>query len=115
NVVMVLAWVRQTPRRRLPVDWIGAGLMALGIGCGQVVLDRGNQEDWFHSHLIQVATLTAIVCLIWFAVRAWRRPDGIVRLKLLRDRNLATASFMMVAFGFGMFGTIALQPLLLQN
>lgn len=115
NVFMVLAWVRQTARHRLPVDWIGAGLMALGIGCGQVVLDRGNQEDWFHSYLIQLAAFTSVVCLIWFAVRAWRRPDGIVRLKLLRDRNLATASFMMVAFGFGMFGTIALQPLLLQN
>lgn len=115
NVFMVLRWVRQTKQQRTPVDWLGAGLMAVGIGAGQVFLDRGNQEDWFASRQIQLSALVSIGCLGWFLARTWTRRDSILRLRLLRDRNLATACFMMVTFGLGMFGTIALQPLLLQS
>ncbi|MGD8591530.1 MAG: DHA2 family efflux MFS transporter permease subunit [Gammaproteobacteria bacterium] len=115
NVAMISRLIPASARQRLSVDWLGAILMALGIGGLQVVLDRGNQENWFHSHWITALAMLSAAALIVFARRAWHRPDSIVPLNLLRDRNLASASLMITVFGLGLFGTIALQPLLLER
>jgi len=96
-------------------DWLGAAAMAVGIGCLQYVLDRGNQDDWFASSIITVLAALSAVALTFFVARSWRRDDSVMRLHLLKDRNLATASLMMFAFGLGLFGTIALQPLMLER
>lgn len=102
-------------RTRRPADWVGAAIMATGVGSLQFVLDRGSDEGWFASNTITIMSLVAAVGLVTFAVRAWRRPDSIVPLQLLKDHNLAIASFMMLAFGLGLFGTIVLQPIMLQK
>ncbi|MEJ2685590.1 MAG: DHA2 family efflux MFS transporter permease subunit [Gammaproteobacteria bacterium] len=115
NLLMVARLVHQTETRSVRTDWLGALLMAAGIGSLQVVLDRGNQEGWFSSHLIEVLSVLAAGGLMWFTVRSLRRSDSVVNLRLFRDRNLAAASLMMGAFGLGLFGTIALQPIMLER
>jgi MFS transporter, DHA2 family, multidrug resistance protein len=115
SMLMALASVQDTARRAVRTDWLGMGLMIAGIGGLQLVLDRGNQEDWFNSTLITLVSVIAVAGLVMFVVRGWRRPDNIVNLQLFRDRNFATSSSMMGAFGLGLFGTIAIQPILLEE
>lgn len=115
SMLLALRTVRETARRALRTDWLGMGLMIAGIGSLQLVLDRGDQEDWFNSDLILVLTLICVLGLTTFVLRGWRKPDNIVNLALFRDRNFATTALMMGAFGLGLFGTIAIQPILLER
>ena len=115
SLAMVAAFVSATRTKAEHVDWLGAILMMAGIAMLQVMLDRGNQEDWLNSPLIVTLAIASAVSLTVFAIRGWRREDTIVKLKLLRDRNLAGASSIMAIFGLGLFGTIVLQPILLEH
>lgn len=115
SILLALATVRETVRHATRTDWLGMGLMIAGIGSLQLVLDRGDQEEWFNSDLITLLTLTCVVGLLSFVLRGWRKPDNIVNLHLFRDRNFATSALMMGAFGLGLFGTIAIQPILLER
>jgi MFS transporter, DHA2 family, multidrug resistance protein len=80
-----------------------------------MMLDRGNSEGWFASQLIISLAIASFACLAAFAFRSLGRPDAILKLNLLRDRNLATSTFLITAFGVGMLSTIALQPLFLEH
>ncbi|MCB1494034.1 MAG: DHA2 family efflux MFS transporter permease subunit [Rhodobiaceae bacterium] len=115
NLLLIAAFLDETEREQAPADWLGALFLITGVGALQTVLDQGNQKDWFQSNLIVVMALISAAGLIAFVLRSHGRRDAILRIDLLQDRNLATASFMMMAFGLGMFGTIALQPLMLSE
>jgi DHA2 family multidrug resistance protein len=115
NLALILAFLKQTPRSLAVADWVGALLLAIGVGSLQMLLDRGNGDDWLQSNFIITLIFVSAFCLITFAVRSYKRPDAILRLSLLRDHNLATATFMIMAFGVGMLSTIALQPLFLEH
>lgn len=113
----LMAWVllEFEPAQKVTADWFGALLMALGIGSLQLMLDRGNQENWFDSGFIQMLAVISFIGIVSFISRSWKRSNSIVKLSLLKDRNLATSCFMMFMFGLGLFGTIALQPLMLED
>ncbi|QTR47784.1 DHA2 family efflux MFS transporter permease subunit [Thiothrix litoralis] len=115
NLLMVWTLLQAEAGRKVRADWLGALFMAVGIGSLQLMLDQGNQKNWFDSGLIQILAAISIMTLTYFVIRSWQRPDSIVKLDLLKDRNLATSCFMMFVFGLGMFGTIALQPIMLEN
>jgi DHA2 family multidrug resistance protein len=101
--------------RGFRVDYIGLGMIALGIACLQLVLDKGQEEDWFSSLWI-TATLTAGVGLIvsWI-VWEWLHPAPIVDIKLFKKRNFATAMFFTFVLGIVLFGTTVVIPQFLQN
>jgi MFS transporter, DHA2 family, multidrug resistance protein len=115
NLALVAQLIPKSPHQPRPLDWPGAIYLIGGIGALQAVLDRGNQEDWWSSNLIKVLTIMSVCGLVLFVVRALRAPEPIVDLRLLRDRNLVAASTMMLVFGLGLFGTVAMQPLLLER
>jgi MFS transporter, DHA2 family, multidrug resistance protein len=115
NLALVLRFIPQTPRRPVGTDWLGVLLMVIGVGSLQTLLDRGNQEDWWHSGLIDLLSVSAVIGLVWFVLRTLWSSSPIVDLRLYRDRNLAVASGMMLVFGLGLFGTIAVQPLMLER
>lgn len=115
NLLMIARLVTGEPPRKGKADWIGALLLAAGIGSLQTLLDRGNQENWFQSSLICALAVLAAIGLVAFVVRSWNRRDSVLQLQLLKDRNLAAASLMMAMFGMGLFGVIALQPLMLER
>ncbi len=107
--------VPDTPTQRGAIDWPGMLMMAIGVGSLQLMLDRGNVEDWFTSDLIVSLAVAAVIGGVGFIYYCWRHPDPVVNLRLFRDRNLATASLLMAAFGLGLFGTITIQPIMLEN
>ncbi|MBI5441995.1 MAG: DHA2 family efflux MFS transporter permease subunit [Deltaproteobacteria bacterium] len=102
-------------REGFTVDYTGLGLIALGLGCLQVVLDKGQIEDWFASPFIQIFAALAVVGLaaaVWWEL-GHKHP--VVDLRLLRDWNFGTANVLMFAVGFSLYGSTILIPLLLQN
>ncbi len=101
-------------KKGLRVDYIGFALVALGLGCLELTLDRGEREDWFGSGFI-VATamisLLSLMLLVWWELA---RKDPIVNLRLLGNRNFAIAIGFMVTTGAVLFGTTTLIPQMLQ-
>jgi DHA2 family multidrug resistance protein len=106
--------VEQRKARTNPIDYMGLGLIGLGIGCLQYVLDKGQEEDWFASTRITVLLVASIVLLVWFVINEWKADYPIMDLKLLKQRNFATSAFMMFILGMVLFGTTVLIPQFLQ-
>jgi DHA2 family multidrug resistance protein len=100
---------------KLKIDGLGIVLIAIGFACLEVVLDRGQIDDWFESEFISVFFVIAIIALIVAVVWEWRHPDPVVEIRLLRDRNFALASVFYFLFGFALFGSTVLIPQMLQQ
>jgi MFS transporter, DHA2 family, multidrug resistance protein len=102
-------------RGKLNIDYVGIGLLAIGLGCLQVVLDKGQEDDWFGSKLI--ASAAAISALALLAVLWWelRVRDPIVDLRLFGERNFAMANVLIFGLGFTLFGSTVLIPQFLQT
>src|SRR5436309_6503535 len=83
------------------IDWWGLGLMVAGFGCLQLVLDRGEREDWFASRTIVALTVVAIGGLAGFLIRELTTGDPIVDLTVFADRNFATGATLISVVGFG--------------
>jgi DHA2 family multidrug resistance protein len=104
-------------RRRggaLRIDYLGFGLLALGLGSLQVMLDKGQEDDWFSSGFITAAALIAGGCLLGLVVWELHRNDPIVDLRLLKDKNFALANLLMFMLGFILLGSTAILPLYVQ-
>jgi MFS transporter, DHA2 family, multidrug resistance protein len=101
--------------RGFRVDYVGLGLIALGIGCLQLVLDKGQEEDWFASSWITVSLIAGIALLVSWAIWEWRHPAPIVDIKLFKKRNFATAMFFTFMLGTVLYGTTVVIPQFLQN
>ena len=100
---------------KLKIDAFGIGLIAVGFACLEVVLDRGQIEDWFGSRRIVYLFAIACVALATAVVWEWRNPDPVVELKLLKERNFALASAFYFLFGFVLFGSTTMIPEILQS
>ncbi|HTT79954.1 MAG TPA: DHA2 family efflux MFS transporter permease subunit [Stellaceae bacterium] len=97
------------------LDYIGFALLVVGMFALQVVLDKGQEDDWFHSSLITTLAVTAVVGLTAFTVWELRRDDPIVDLHLFRDRAFASGNLLMFMLGFTLMGTTVLLPLFTQT
>src|SRR5712691_7428233 len=95
---------------RLRIDGLGIFLVALGFASLEVVLDRGQTEDWFESRFIVVFFSIAALALVTAAIWEWRHPDPVVEIRLLADRNFAIANAYYFLFGFALFGSTVLIP-----
>jgi DHA2 family multidrug resistance protein len=104
----------QRQRRRIRIDYVGLGLISLAVGSLQMVLDKGQELDWFASHWISAGLCFAAVVLVAWIIWEWRHPNPIVELKLLKSRNFSTAVFFMFNLGFVLYGTTVLIPEFLQ-
>jgi DHA2 family multidrug resistance protein len=107
--------IRKSLKEGLRIDFIGLGLLAVGLGFLQIVLDKGERDDWFGSHFIvwgAVISATALVALLFWELHT---KDPVIELRLLRDRNFAISTFMMYVLGVVMYGTMVLLPIMLQT
>src|ERR1700730_4877966 len=100
---------------RLRIDALGIVLVALGFAGLEVVLDRGQTEDWFESGFIALFFSIALVALIAAGFWEWRHPDPVVEIRLLANRNFAIANVFYFLFGFALFGSTVLIPQMLQS
>ena len=97
------------------IDYIGLGLIALGLGAMQIVLDKGQQEDWFSSGFIVTFTVLSALCLSSAILWLLQRKDPIIELRLLKEPGFGFACILIFFTGFALYGSSALLPLLVQT
>jgi MFS transporter, DHA2 family, multidrug resistance protein len=107
--------VRRSLRDGLKVDYIGLGLIALGLGFLQITFDKGQLEDWLSSNLIRATLVLAVVGLAGAAIWELRQKDPIVDLRLLKNRNFGLATATTLLVGFVLYGSTLILPLLMQS
>jgi MFS transporter, DHA2 family, multidrug resistance protein len=105
-------YIRRTSNR---IDYWGLGMLALGIAALQVMLDKGQEDDWFSSHFIVTLAVVAVVGLTAFVIWELRSPDPIVRFRLLRYRTFAAGVTLSAVLGIVLFGSTVLIPLFMQE
>ncbi|MBV9505070.1 MAG: DHA2 family efflux MFS transporter permease subunit [Acidobacteriia bacterium] len=96
------------------IDFMGLGLIVIAVGCLQIVLDKGQEADWFSSTWITVLLATAIYTLFLWVVWEWFHPEPIVDVRMFQNRNFATAMFFTFVLGIVLFGTTVVIPQFLQ-
>ena len=97
------------------IDYWGIGMLAVGIGLLQVVLDKGQEKDWFATMWITVVAVAAVVALVAFMFRELMIDHPVVQLRVFKDRTYSTGVFLMSMLGVGLYGTTVLIPLILQT
>jgi len=118
-VLMTEAFIEDPPylRRRegwTQIDYIGFGLMAVGLATLQVMLDRGQEDDWFSAVWVRYFAVIAAVSLTAFLIRELRTRDPIVDLRILRNRNFAVGTVLITVLGMVLYSMVAMLPLFLQ-
>ncbi len=102
-------------RGSLRVDLWGLGMLAVGMAALQIMLDKGQEEDWFASHFIVMLAVIAGVMLPAFVIRELYIPQPIVRFRLLRYRSFAAGIVLVTILGFVLYGSLVLLPLFMQT
>jgi len=97
------------------VDYWGIGLLAVGIGALQIVLDKGQEEDWFASNWITTLSVISATALLIFLIHELRVKAPVVHLRVFKTRTYAAGVFLMTVLGFGLYGSLVLLPIMLQT
>jgi MFS transporter, DHA2 family, multidrug resistance protein len=105
-------YIRKTDAR---IDYWGLAFLTIGLGCLQMVLDRGERLDWFDSSFIVGSTIVSTVCFILFVLVELRVPYPVVDLRIFKNRSFSTGNLIMFLGFFSFFGSVVLLPLFLQN
>jgi DHA2 family multidrug resistance protein len=96
-------------------DFIGFSLLTLGVGALQIVLDKGQEDDWFGSHFITTLVVIATVGLVSLVIWEWFQKQPIVDVRLFKNFNVATTNLMFLMLGAALFSSTVLMPQLLQT
>ncbi|HXB58981.1 MAG TPA: DHA2 family efflux MFS transporter permease subunit [Candidatus Acidoferrales bacterium] len=102
-------------RRDYPLDRLGFGLVALFLGTLQIILDKGQDDDWFGAIWLRWFTVICVVCLIGFIVHELHVAHPLVDLRILKNRNFRVSCILFALFGLTLYALLAIQPLFLQS
>ena len=118
-VVLITRFVHDPPyiknAKLSPFDNIGFGLLMVWTGALQIVLDKGQEDDWFGAVWVRWAVAALVVALAGWIWHSWKHPEGLVNLNVLRDRNFRTGCFRIAMLGMAIYITIAILPLYYQE
>ncbi|WP_207511436.1 DHA2 family efflux MFS transporter permease subunit [Longitalea luteola] len=114
---LVSMFVRESPMfaKGKPIDWWGILLLAIGVGSLQVVLEKGETEDWFETPYITVLTFTTILAVVGFIWRELSIDHPVVDFRILKDRSFAIGIITSFALGFALYGSVFIFPVFCQN
>jgi len=118
SLIMISLFLHDPPyirRSGLRVDLWGLGMLAVGMAALQIMLDKGQEEDWFGSHFIVTLALIAGILLPAFVVRELFVDQPIVRFRLFKYRNFAAGIGLVTVLGFVLYGSLVLLPLFMQT
>ena len=108
-------YLKEMAKARMRIDYVGFSLLALGVGCLQVLLDKGQEDDWFGSHFIVAMMVISAVSLLTLAIYEWYSKNPVIDVRLFTNFNFLSANIMMFMFGLMMFSALVLMPLFLQT
>jgi DHA2 family multidrug resistance protein len=107
--------IRKTLKQGLKIDFIGLGLLSVGLGFIQVMLDKGERDDWFSSPFIVFCAVAGGLGLVGVVLWELRQKEPMVDLRLFANRNFAVGTLMMFSLGLVMYGTTVLLPVMVQS
>ena len=108
-------WAKRRSGAGLKIDYMGISLLTLGIGALQVMLDKGQEDDWFGSRFILTLAVLAAAGLVSFVLWEWFYKTPIVEVRLFRNLNFLAANGMMFVLGIMLFSSLVMMPLFLQS
>jgi len=108
-------WLKRARGAGIRFDYVGFGLLALGIGALQIMLDKGQEDDWFGSHFILTLAILAAVGLVSCVLWEWFHKHPIIDMRLFKNLNFLEASGMMFVLGILLFSSLVMMPLFLQS
>jgi MFS transporter, DHA2 family, multidrug resistance protein len=108
-------YLQRLRRAGVKLDYIGIALLAIGIGALQVLLDKGQEDDWFGSRFITSLIFISAVCLISLVIWEWFQKAPIIDVKMFKNFNFAFSSLMMFTLGILLFSSLVLMPQFLQT
>jgi len=118
SIIMTTLFIFDPPyikRTSSRIDYWGMGMLAVGIGALQVMLDKGQEQDWFSSRWIVGLLVAAVVFLIGFIIRELMADHPVVSLRVFKDRTYSAGVFLMTLLGFVLYGSLVLLPIWLQT
>jgi DHA2 family multidrug resistance protein len=118
SLILISLYVHDPPylkRGAMRFDYWGMGMLVVGMGALQIMLDKGQEEDWFGSRFIIVLACLAVVGLTSFVVRELRAPQPLVRLRLFRIRSFTGGVAIGTVLGFVLYGSLVSLPLFMQQ
>lgn len=117
-IVMTIVFLPRDTRGQLlhyAIDWLGIGLLAVGLGCFQTMLEEGQQNDWFGSRFIVTMAAGASIGAVLFIWRELATAHPAVDLRVLRHRALAAGSAYSLVLGMGLYGVMFAVPIFVQD
>ncbi len=118
NILLIMRFIEDPPylvREKGSVDAVGLFLMAAGLGSLQIMLEKGDQKDWFTSDMIRYLAVAALAGLTLFVIRELIAKRPAVNLRILKDLNFSSGSFMGGILSLGLFASLFVLPLFLEQ
>ena len=118
SLVMTQLYIFDPPYLRSEnrsIDYWGIGMLAVGIGALQIVLDKGQQEDWFSSSLITTLAVLSAGCIVALIIHELTTENPVIDLRVFKERSYAVGVFLMTILGFVLYGSMVLLPIMLQT
>jgi DHA2 family multidrug resistance protein len=118
SILMCMFFIVDPPymkRMKMKIDYWGLAFLAIGLGCLQIVLDKGEREDWFSSGFITWLTVISALSLILFVIVEFFAEHPVVNLKTFKNLTFTTGNLVMFFAFFNLFGSIVLLPIYLQT
>src|SRR5262245_46203557 len=118
SIVMTKLFIFDPPYLRQEnrsVDYWGIGMLAVGIGALQILLDKGQEEDWFSSHFMTTLAIVSAVSLTALVWHELTNDTPVVDLRVFKARSYAVGVFLMTVVGFVLYGSMVLLPIMLQT
>ena len=115
NFFLVLLFIKESPRRKDVIDWVGMVLMVVSIGALQLFLDRGEVDDWFASSTIGWLFITFVVTFVLFLVHSFKAKNTIINIRLFANRSFAFGTLIMAFFAASVLGSLSLFPQMLET
>ncbi len=118
-IFMISRFVKDPPyiknAKVAPFDNLGFGLLAVWTGCLQVILDKGQEDDWFGALWIRWAAFFLVTSFIWFLYHSWTKKNPLVNLRTFKDWNFAIGCALIAMFGVAIYSTVTVLPLFYQE
>jgi DHA2 family multidrug resistance protein len=108
-------WAKRKAGAALRIDYIGVSLLTLGVAALQIMLDKGQEDDWLGSRFITTLAILAALGLVTFVIWEWFYKNPIVEVKLFKNLNFLAANGMMFVLGVLYFASLVMMPLFLQS
>ena len=108
-------YLQRLKKAGVKLDYVGIALLTVGVGALQILLDKGQEDDWFGSHFITTLIVLSSVCLVSLVIWEWFNKAPIIDVRMFKNFNFASASLMLFMLGILLFSSLVLMPQFLQT